>query len=570
MLISLATCHEAIDLCTPLANELQVPAPCGNNHPAETSDICSSVLVHSIAGRHAIAHVRIIPELSAVLIRVIAMTSTTDPAGHAFISYVREDQDRVKEIVRSLNAADVPIWTDKTRLSPGEDWQLTIRKAIQRNALAFIAVFSRNSAARERSYQHEELNLAAEQFRLHPPGRVWLIPVRLDDCELPDYVLGAGRTLDSLQRVDLFGEDAKDEMIRLVASVLRVLGEGVIDSASLKASITQAERGSRGALLSSAVKSMLLEPRRQIELNGLVKAEAERTRKELADTEVFPESIPLSVDADTARRVVSRFEAYWAVVEPLATALVTGCAWGTADQANVWAQAVRLVASTVDGPKAGNTYLLAMQEYPLQALVYAAALGAMARKNYPSLKAVTVDPVVRQNRDREPAISHMTPYGYTESFAIAANLLAFQSDGKEVDDDTINSWSRVGGLRHTPISDSFHSLLAPLLRDLVPDFEDYSDLFDETEVLMGVIAADASIQARNENRYLGHQWYGRFTWRDRHTDRPLHRRMQAEFEEQGGNWPPLGAGLFGGSQERAKAAFEEFCDRGDEVIRHRW
>lgn len=104
-------------------------------------------------------------------------------------------------------------------MSPGEDWKLTIRKAIQRNALAFVAVFSSNSQARDKSYQHEELTLAVEQFRQHPPGRVWLIPVRLDDCALPDYDLGAGRTLDSLQRVDLFGEDATDEMIRLVTAV---------------------------------------------------------------------------------------------------------------------------------------------------------------------------------------------------------------------------------------------------------------------------------------------------------------------------------------------------------------
>lgn len=498
------------------------------------------------------------------------MTTNSETAGHAFISYVREDADRVGVIVSALKAADIPIWTDKTKLTPGEDWQLTIRRAIQRNALAFLAVFSSNSQARQQSYQHEELNLAAEQFRQHPPGRVWLIPVRLDDCELPDYPLGAGRTLNSLQRVDLFGEDANDEMIRLVTAVLRVLGGGMVDSASIRASIAQADQRSRGAVLSSALKSMLMEPSRKIELNDLVQAEAERARKDLTNTELFPESVPLSVDPDTARRVVERFGAYWTTVEPLATALVTGCAWGNADQAGLWTQAVRSIASIVDGPKGGNTYLLAMQEYPVQALVYAAALGAMARKNYVSLKAVTVDPTVRENRERNPVVSHMVPYGYIEPFKIAANLLAYQSDGMEVEDATISNWIQRGGLRHTPISDHFHSLLAPLLKDLVPDAEDYGDLFDETEILMGVIATDAYLQALKEQRYIGRQWYGRFTWRYRHSDRPLHRLMQAEFEEQGANWPPLKAGIFGGSEERARAAFEEYCDLGDKAIASRW
>ncbi|MFD2078722.1 TIR domain-containing protein [Actinopolymorpha cephalotaxi] len=153
------------------------------------------------------------------------MTISNEAAGHAFISYVREDVDRMQDIVSALKAADIPVWTDKMKLSPGEDWKLTIRKAIQRNALAFLAVFSSSSQARDQSYQHEELLLAVEQFRQHPPGRVWLIPVRLDDCKLPDYDLGAGRTLDSLQRVDLFGEDAKDETIRL-GRVLRIFIAG--------------------------------------------------------------------------------------------------------------------------------------------------------------------------------------------------------------------------------------------------------------------------------------------------------------------------------------------------------
>jgi hypothetical protein len=498
------------------------------------------------------------------------MTTSNETAGHAFISYVHEDADRVRSIISALRAADVPVWTDKTKLSPGEDWQLTIRKAIQRNSLAFLAVFSTNSQARSKSYQHEELNLAVEQFRLHPPGRVWLIPVRLDDCQLPEYQLGAGRTLASLQRADLFGDDANDEMIRLVTAVLRVLGEGLVDSASIKASITQADQASRGAILSTALKSMLTDPARKIELNDLVQAEADRARNGLLDEERFPRVIPLNADTETTRRVVERFDAYWSIIEPLAKALVVGCAWGDADQSTVWTRAIRSVASTIDGPRSGNSYLLAMQEYPVQGLIYAAALGAMARKNYASLKAVTEDPIIRENNERSPAISHMAPYGYVEPFKAAANLLAFQSDGKVVDDATISQWMNRGGLRRTPISDHFHAILAQLLNELVPDAEDYADLFDETEVLMGVIATDAHLQAAKENRYIGGMWFGRFTWKQGRANRHIHRRMQAEFEQQGPNWAPLKAGLFGGSEERARVALENYCDQADVVIKTVW
>jgi hypothetical protein len=75
-----------------------------------------------------------------------------------------------------------------------------------------------------KSYQNEELTLAIEQMRLRPPDHPWLIPVRFDDCDIPDRDIGGGRTLDSIQRADLFGDRAEDGAARLVAAVLRILG----------------------------------------------------------------------------------------------------------------------------------------------------------------------------------------------------------------------------------------------------------------------------------------------------------------------------------------------------------
>jgi hypothetical protein len=51
----------------------------------------------------------------------------------------------------------------------------------------------------------------------------WLIPVRLDDCEVPDLDIGAGRTLRSLDSADLFGERRSAELSRLVDAVTRIL-----------------------------------------------------------------------------------------------------------------------------------------------------------------------------------------------------------------------------------------------------------------------------------------------------------------------------------------------------------
>jgi hypothetical protein len=88
-------------------------------------------------------------------------------------------------------------------LWPGEDWRAKISGAISRDALVFIACFSSHSAARERNYQNEELFLAIDRLRRRRPDDPWLIPVRFDDCDVPDFELGTGRTFASIHRADL-------------------------------------------------------------------------------------------------------------------------------------------------------------------------------------------------------------------------------------------------------------------------------------------------------------------------------------------------------------------------------
>jgi TIR domain len=145
--------------------------------------------------------------------------------GHAFISYVREDSAEIDVLQRALEASGVRVWRDTDDLWPGEDWRAKVRDAITQDALVFIACFSSRSVARPTSYQYEELLLAVDQLRSRRPGHPWLIPVRLDDCDIPDVDLGGGRRLTSIQRADLFGAKRDLETSRLVAVVQRLLRE---------------------------------------------------------------------------------------------------------------------------------------------------------------------------------------------------------------------------------------------------------------------------------------------------------------------------------------------------------
>jgi hypothetical protein len=92
---------------------------------------------------------------------------------------------------------------------------------------------------------NEELTLAVEEFRLMSPGRTWLIPVRFDGGDVPDWDLGAGRALDDLNYADLFGKDRMANAARLVITINRLMGEKRAGPAAALAAVDQDDRVSQ-------------------------------------------------------------------------------------------------------------------------------------------------------------------------------------------------------------------------------------------------------------------------------------------------------------------------------------
>ena len=181
-----------------------------------------------------------------------------------FISYVREDADRVARLVDILKGAGLRVWLDVDDIWPGQDWKMQIKKAINQGSFAFIACFSERSEAKGPTFQNEELILAAEQMRLRPPGRTWLIPVRFSDCEIPEHDLSAGRTLHNINYVDLFDDTDWSNAYRLVSAVTTILRPQPTPAAQQPdPPVTPASAGER-------LKNMLLDPAKEIAVEDLV------------------------------------------------------------------------------------------------------------------------------------------------------------------------------------------------------------------------------------------------------------------------------------------------------------
>jgi hypothetical protein len=101
-----------------------------------------------------------------------------------FISYARSDKERAQRVYNDLLAMDrVAPWLDVYSLSPGMRWRPAIRKAI-RESDYFIALLSSTSTT-GRGYRNSELDQALEILKEFPEDHIFLIPVRLDNCEMP-------------------------------------------------------------------------------------------------------------------------------------------------------------------------------------------------------------------------------------------------------------------------------------------------------------------------------------------------------------------------------------------------
>ena len=120
-----------------------------------------------------------------------------------FISYVKENIEIVKRLCQELKTQGIQVWLDKNDIDPGARWEEAIQRAIRHGAF-FIACFSKEYNARDETYMNEELTIAIEVLRQHPTDRIWFIPVKLNECEIPDRDIGGGKTLQAFQHVNLY------------------------------------------------------------------------------------------------------------------------------------------------------------------------------------------------------------------------------------------------------------------------------------------------------------------------------------------------------------------------------
>lgn len=113
-----------------------------------------------------------------------------------FLAYGKEDRTKVKKLARDLKKAGFEPWMDEEQLLPGQNWPRAIQRAIEVSDF-FVICFSRHSVAK-RGFFQSELRYALDVAACVPLEEIFLVPIRLGECELPL------RIARSTQYIDLF------------------------------------------------------------------------------------------------------------------------------------------------------------------------------------------------------------------------------------------------------------------------------------------------------------------------------------------------------------------------------
>ena len=139
----------------------------------------------------------------------------------AFLSYVTENRDSIEHLDKDLTDYGIDVVTDYKYVSGGDNWKNRIRNLIYESGY-FIACFSKEFNEREESVAYRELDYAIERASDFPPNRKWIIPVRINECTIPNREIRPGVMLTELNWTDLFPNAKWDDGVKGIVKALGI------------------------------------------------------------------------------------------------------------------------------------------------------------------------------------------------------------------------------------------------------------------------------------------------------------------------------------------------------------
>jgi len=149
-----------------------------------------------------------------------------------FLCHSMPDKELVRQIYVKLKQNGFTPWLDEENLEAGHDWEYEIHRAVHR-ASAVIVCLSKNSLTRE-GFVHREIKLALDVADRKPEGTVFIIPLRLEDCDVP-------QRLNRWHWVDYFTDNGFDKLLKSLQNRLQPLAHENQSASSAKKPQSQSD-----------------------------------------------------------------------------------------------------------------------------------------------------------------------------------------------------------------------------------------------------------------------------------------------------------------------------------------
>jgi GAF domain-containing protein/ActR/RegA family two-component response regulator len=115
----------------------------------------------------------------------IAITNGRPKPLKVFLCYSKQDKDKVSLLYDKLNEQKyIEPFLDDYNILGGLPWEQVIEQQV-RNSDVVVVCLSEKSLTRD-GYIHKELRVALDTAERKPEGSIYIIPLRLEDCKVPD------------------------------------------------------------------------------------------------------------------------------------------------------------------------------------------------------------------------------------------------------------------------------------------------------------------------------------------------------------------------------------------------
>jgi hypothetical protein len=100
-----------------------------------------------------------------------------------FLCHASADKPAVRALHAKLRADGFHPWLDEEDILPGQDWEHEISAAVRDSAVVLVCL-SLQSTTKE-GFVQKEIKYALDVADEKPEGTIFIIPVRLEDCDVP-------------------------------------------------------------------------------------------------------------------------------------------------------------------------------------------------------------------------------------------------------------------------------------------------------------------------------------------------------------------------------------------------